>query len=159
MLMVSTSVQEYLRDRRPGVWKPILWETSSADRDFADAVAARARASMTHLLSSRQLVRAPAGMAAGVLDGIRAGRLQHPHMVYAMAGDTYTHEAWLQTFLYEDVKITIFFFIFATITFGVLSYHAMLNEKLRVERANASLRKRNCCGSRSRCSRTSCSMR
>jgi LytS/YehU family sensor histidine kinase len=43
-------------------------------------------------------------------------------------------------FVYEDVKISVFFFTFTTITFGVLSYHAMQNEKLRVERANASLR-------------------
>ena len=62
------------------------------------------------------------------------------HAVYALAGETYLHTAWPGIYLYEDVKMTVFFFIFATITFGVLSYHAMLNEKLRVERINASLR-------------------
>jgi hypothetical protein len=30
ILMVSTSVQEYLRDHDHGIWKPMLWETSSA---------------------------------------------------------------------------------------------------------------------------------
>ncbi|EEF25698.1 conserved hypothetical protein [Ricinus communis] len=62
------------------------------------------------------------------------------HAVYALAGDTYTHEGWAKTYLYEDIKMTVFFFIFATITFGVLSFHAMLDEKLRVERANSALR-------------------
>lgn len=62
------------------------------------------------------------------------------HAVYALAGETYLHTTWPEIYLYEDVKMTVFFFIFATITFGVLSYHAMLNEKLRVERINASLR-------------------
>ena len=46
----------------------------------------------------------------------------------------------LEVYLYEDIKMTVFFAIFSAITFGVLSYHAMLEEKLRVERMNASLR-------------------
>ena len=62
------------------------------------------------------------------------------HAVYAWMGETYEHEGWAGVYLYEDIKMTIFFSIFVAITFGVLSFHAMLEEKLRVERANASLR-------------------
>ncbi|MEV4779504.1 sensor histidine kinase [Burkholderia sp. LMU1-1-1.1] len=142
LLMTTTAVQEYLRDNDHGVWKPILWETSSA---FTGTVLLILQRYFTrrydHLISSplrwfsRQLVWLPVYWLAFVpiAFGIR-------HVVYRLAGDTYKHHAWPQVYLYEDVKMTVFFFIFATITFGVLSYHAMLNEKLRVERINASLR-------------------
>ncbi|USX29129.1 histidine kinase [Oxalobacteraceae bacterium OTU3CINTB1] len=142
LLMTTTAVQEYLRENDHGVWKPILWETSSA---FTGTVLLILQRYFTrrhdHLISSplrwffRQLAWLPVYWVAFVpiAFGIR-------HVVYRLAGETYTHHAWPQVYLYEDVKMTVFFFIFATITFGVLSYHAMLNEKLRVERVNASLR-------------------
>jgi two-component system LytT family sensor kinase len=142
LLMITTAVQEYLRDNDHGVWKPMLWETSSA---FTSSLLILAQRYFTrrhdHLIASplrwfaRQLAWLPVYWLAFVpiAFGIR-------HVVYALAGETYKHSAWPAVFLYEDVKITVFFFMFATITFGVLSYHAMLNEKLRVERVNASLR-------------------
>jgi two-component system LytT family sensor kinase len=142
ILMVLTAVQEYLRDHDHGIWKPVLWESSSAlIATFLMLLQRRATRKYDHLLSSplqwfaRQLVWLPVYWVAFVplAFSIR-------DMVYAAAGDTYTHEAWLKVFVYEDVKMTIFFSIFTSITFGVLSYHAMQNEKLRVERANASLR-------------------
>ena len=141
VLMVSTSVQEYLRDDGQDLWKPILWETSSAFTGTLLLLSQRyftrrydALVSLPGRWFARQLVWLPVYWIAfvPVAFSIR-------HLVYAMAGEVYTHTPWPQTFLYEDVKITIFFFIFATITFGVLSFHAMLNEKLRVERVNASL--------------------
>lgn len=142
LLMTTTAVQEYLRDHDHGLWKPILWETSSALTGTMLIVMQRYfTRRYDHLISSplrwfaRQLVWLPVYwiVFVPVAFGIR-------HAVYGLAGETYTHHAWPQVYLYEDVKMTVFFFIFATITFGVLSYHAMLNEKLRVERINASLR-------------------
>ena len=142
ILMISTSVQEYLRSHDHGVWKPILWESSSA---FTSTLLLLAQRHYTrrydHLIHAplrwfaRQLAWLPAYwlIFVPIAFGTR-------HAVYALAGDTYTHEGWARTYLYEDIKMTMFFFIFATITFGVLSFHAMLDEKLRVERANASLR-------------------
>lgn len=142
LLMTTTAVQEYWRENDHGVWKPILWETSSA---FTGTLLILAQRHFTrrydHLISSplrwfaRQLAWLPVYWVVFVpiAFGIR-------HAVYALAGETYPHTAWPEIYLYEDVKMTVFFFIFATITFGVLSYHAMLNEKLRVERINASLR-------------------
>jgi two-component system LytT family sensor kinase len=142
MLLVITAVQDYLRNHDHGVWKPILWETSSAlIASFLIVMQRRATRKHDHLLSSplqwfaRQLVWLPVYWVVFVpaVFGIR-------HAVYAAAGDTYTHEAWLPVFIYEDIKISVFFCTFTTIIFGVLSYHAMQNEKLRVERANAALR-------------------
>ncbi|GJJ00078.1 hypothetical protein RugamoR64_06160 [Duganella rhizosphaerae] len=142
LLMNVTAVQEYLRDHEHGVWKPIVWESSSALTGTLLLLAQRHfTRRYDHLLAqplrwfARQLVWLPIYwvLFVPIAFGIRAG-------VYALAGETYEHLPWPQTFMYEDVKMTVFFSIFATIMFGVLSYHAMQNEKLRVERVNASLR-------------------
>lgn len=141
-LMIATSMQEYLRDEHEMLWRPVLWETSSAvastllllaqrryTRQYDALVATPAR------WFARQLRWLPLYWIAFVpiAFGIR-------HAVYALAGMHYTHTPWPQTFLYEDVKMTVFFSLFTTIVFGVLSFHAMLNEKLRVERVNTALR-------------------
>jgi hypothetical protein len=142
LLMNVTAVQEYVRDHHHDVWKPILWESSSA---LTGTVLLLLQRHFTrkydHLLHSparwfaRQLVWLPVYWVAfvPVAFGIR-------HAIYAMAGQSYTHTPWPETFLYEDIKMTVYFSIFTTIMFGVLSYHAMQNEKLRVERANAAMR-------------------
>jgi hypothetical protein len=141
-LMIATSVQEYLRDEHEMLWRPVLWEASSA---FASTLLLLAQRHYTKKYDTlvatpsrwfaRQLLWLPLYWTAFVpiAFGIR-------HAVYALAGMRYTHMPWPQTFLYEDVKMTIFFSLFTTILFGVLSYHAMLNEKLRVERVNSALR-------------------
>lgn len=142
LLMITTSVQEYLRDHDHGLWKPILWESSSALTGTLLLLAQRHYTRQyDHLLVSplrwfaRQLVWLPVYWIAFVpiAFGMR-------HAVYALMGERYPHGGWASIYLYEDIKMTVFFCIFATITFGVLSFHAMQEEKLRVERANASLR-------------------
>jgi hypothetical protein len=142
ILMVSTSVQEYLRGHDHGIWKPILWETSSALTGTLLLLAQRRYTRQYDALIAtplrwflRQLAWLPVYwiMFVPIAFGLR-------HAIYALMGETYTHEGWLQVYLYEDIKMTMFFSIFATITFGVLSFHAMLDERVRVERANASLR-------------------
>jgi hypothetical protein len=142
LLMISTAVQEYLRDHDHGMWKPVLWETSSAltctllllaQRHFTRRYDYLVHAPLRWF--ARQLVWLPVYWLAFVPVAFGSR-----YAVYALAGDAYTHGGWAEVFLYEDIKMTVFFFIFATITFGVLSFHAMLDEKLRVERANASLR-------------------
>lgn len=142
LLMITTSVQEYLRDHRHDLWKPILWESSSALTGTLLLLAQRRFTRKYDALVAtplrwfaRQLAWLPVywTLFVPVAFGIR-------HAVYALAGQEYPHGGWLEVYLYEDIKMTVFFCIFATITFGVLSFHAMLDEKLRVERANASLR-------------------
>jgi LytS/YehU family sensor histidine kinase len=142
ILMITTSVQEYLRDHDHGVWKPVLWEGSSALTGTLLLLAQRHfTRRYDHLIDAplrwfaRQLAWLPVYWLTFVplAFGMR-------HAVYALAGEHYPHGDWGGIYLYEDIKMTVFFFIFATITFGVLSFHAMLDEKLRVERANTSLR-------------------
>lgn len=142
VLMISTSVQEYLRGHDDGVWKPVLWETTSAltgtmllllQRRYTRQYDALVATPLRWFL--RQLVWLPAYWIAFVpiAFGMR-------HAVYDLMGEPYPHESWASVYLYEDIKMTVFFSLFTAITFGILSFHAMLNERLRVERASSALR-------------------
>ncbi|MRW90583.1 sensor histidine kinase [Duganella sp. FT80W] len=142
LLMISTAVQEYLRDHHHDLWKPVLWESSSAltgtllllaqrrfTRKYDALIATPGRWFLRQLPWLLVFWTAFVPIAFGIR-----------HAVYALAGQEYPHEGWLQVYLYEDIKMTVYFFIFATIAFGLLSFRAMQEEQLRVERANASLR-------------------
>lgn len=143
VLMVSTSVQEYLRDHDHGIWKPILWETSSALVGTLLLLAQRRQTRKYDVLITNaplrwflhQLAWLPVYWVLFVpaAFGIR-------HAVYDAMGEVYPHEGWIKVYLYEDIKMTVFFSIFVAITFGVLSFHAMLEERVRAVRAQASLR-------------------
>jgi hypothetical protein len=134
-MMVATAVQDFLRNDDGPLWQPVLWESSSA-LVATILLAAQRYATRRYdgLLASparwfaRQALWLPVWwlLFTPLAFGIR-------HAVYAFAGLTYEHDGWAATFLYEDVKISIFFAIFTLITFGVLSFRA-------AEQANAQLR-------------------
>jgi hypothetical protein len=141
-LMIVTAVQDALRDGEHAIWKPILWESSSALIGTALLVAQRLHTRRyDHLLATplrwfgRQLLWVPVYWCTFVpmVFGIR-------HAVYALAGDVYRHEDWPRIFLYEDVKISVYFGLFVLIQFGLLSYRALMEERLRAEQANNLLR-------------------
>lgn len=141
-LMVSVAVQDYAREEGTAYWQPVLWETSSV---FAATLLLLIQRHFTrrhdHLLAypgrwfARQLAWLPMYWIAftPIAFGIR-------HGVYALAGQAYEHEPWLETFFYESAKLTVFIAMFYLIRFGMLSYQELLEEKVRVERANALLR-------------------
>ncbi|MGV7206918.1 sensor histidine kinase [Oxalobacteraceae bacterium A2-2] len=142
MLMIATAVQDYLRDGGHELWKPVLWEGSSAVvGTLLLLLQRRATRRHDHLVTqparwfARQLPWLLVYWAAFVplAFGIR-------HAVYALAGQRYTHGGWAEVFLYEDIKMTVFFSIFVIILFGVLSYHALQQEKLLAAQADAALR-------------------
>lgn len=141
-LMIITAVFDMVRDGESGLWKPVLWEGSSALTVTALLwLQRRFTRRHDHLLGQplrwfgRQLLWAPVYWATfvPVAFSIR-------HAVYALAGDTYRHGGWAETFLYEDIKITVFFGIFVVIQFGLLSYRALMEEKVRAEQAATLLR-------------------
>lgn len=141
-LMIVTAVQDALRDGEHAIWKPILWESSSALIGTALLLAQRLHTRRyDHLIATplrwfgRQLLWVPVYWCAFVplVFGIR-------HGVYALAGDVYRHEDWPRIFLYEDVKISVYFGLFVLIQFGLLSYRALMEERLRAEQANNLLR-------------------
>src|SRR5690349_18074016 len=123
-MMVATAVQEFMRHEGSGpLWQPILWESSSM-------LVASLLLTMQRLGTRRYdgLLPTPAHWFARqavwlpvwwilftpLAFGIR-------HAVYAALGMEYRHEPWGETFLYENIKISIFVVIFTLITFGVLS--------------------------------------
>ncbi len=142
LLMVSVAVQDYVNDDGAAYWQPVLWETSSmvvmtmlllVQRHFSHRhIRLIATPRRWFLL---QLAWLPLYWAAftPLAFGIR-------HGVYALAGLSYEHDPWAATFVYESLKITVFFSLFVLIEFGILSYYELLEEKLRAEHANALLR-------------------
>ena len=134
-MMVATAVQDFLRHDEGPLWQPFLWESSSmAVATLLLAVQRIATRRHDSLLQTparwfaRQAMWLPAWwlLFTPLAFGIR-------HAVYAAAGMAYEHEPWPETFLYENIKISIFVVIFTLITFGVLSFRA-------AEQANAQLR-------------------
>lgn len=134
-MMVATAVQDFQRNDHGPLWQPILWESSSML--VATLLLAMQRlGSRRHdgLLATpvrwftRQALWLPVWwvLFTPLAFGIR-------HAVYAALGARYEHEPWAETFLYENIKISIFVAIFTLITFGVLSFRA-------AEKANAQLR-------------------
>jgi two-component system LytT family sensor kinase len=141
-MLVATAVQDYARDETDGYWKPILWETSSMFTvTLLLAIQFYFGRRHDHLLAhparwfAWQATWLPVYWIGFVpiAFGIR-------HAVYALAGQEYTHEPWGETVFYEAIKLTVFLGMFYMIRFGILSYQELLEEKVRVERANALLR-------------------
>jgi signal transduction histidine kinase len=142
-LMVAVAVQDYQGNYRDGaLWKPVVWETSSM------VVATILLLVQRHFTARHNgLVTSPwrwFGIQALWLPlywtafaplafGIRS-------VVYALAGQTYTHDPWPHVFLYESIKISIFIGLFTVIRFGILSYRQLLEAKLHAEQSTALLR-------------------
>ncbi|XLZ70995.1 histidine kinase [Massilia sp. SR12] len=134
-MMVATAVQDFQRNDQGPLWQPILWESSSMlvatlllalqrigsrRHDALLVTPARWFARQALWLPMWWLLFTPLAF------GIR-------HAVYAALGGRYAHEPWGETFVYENIKISIFIAIFTLITFGILSFRA-------AEKANAQLR-------------------
>lgn len=142
LLMITTEVQGYQRGGGLDLWKPVLWSASSGVTATLLLLIQR-RHSRRHdsLLGTpgrwfaRQFQWLPTYWIAFVpiTFAIR-------HGTYALLGQRYRHEPWLEVFLYEDVRMTVFFGASVVILFGMLSYHELQQEKLRAERANTLLR-------------------
>jgi sensor histidine kinase YesM len=142
-LMVAVAVQDYQANNHDGqIWKPVLWESSSmVVATFLLLVQRRGTRGIDALVTSpwrwfaAQALWLPMYWIAFVplAFGIRSA-------VYRLAGQVYTHAPWPHVFLYESIKISIFIGLFTVIRFGILSFRALLEAKLRAEQSNALLR-------------------
>ncbi|MBZ2208242.1 sensor histidine kinase [Massilia soli] len=142
VLMVSVAVQDYVRDGGTAIWQPLVWESSSmVTATVLVLLQHRASARFNHLLATPwrwfaiQALWLPVYWIAFVplAFGLR-------HAAYALAGAQYQHEPWLDTFFYESLRITVFAGMFTLIRFGILSYHELLEEKLRAEKSRTLMR-------------------
>lgn len=124
LLMITTALQDALRNPAISWWEPLLWEGSSAVAAscwLLLGVCARERYAQYldrpllwfgyHL--RWLLVIAPTFIAA--VYGVR-------HGVYELAGRTYEHPSWLWVLVYESLKITLFAGLWLGILFGFDSY-------------------------------------
>ena len=141
-LMVLVALEDYRRDGGRAPWQPILWETSSA-------LVATALFALQRRFSAQHdaLVATPWRWFGQQLRwlplywfGFTPIVFALRHAVYALAGAHYDHEPWGEVFLYEALKMTLFFGLFTTIGFGLLSYREMMKERVRAEQAGALLR-------------------
>jgi two-component system LytT family sensor kinase len=142
LLLIITAVQDHARDGGAAHWKPVLWQTSSAiAASFLMWIQWRCTRDPRRDLASprrwfsRQLMWLPMYWAcfAPVAFGLR-------HGVYLLAGERYSHAPWGETFLYEDIKLLGYFFLFNVVLFGVFTYQAMVAETARAVQAAALLR-------------------
>ncbi|NHZ35012.1 sensor histidine kinase [Massilia rubra] len=141
-LLVSVAIEDYLRDGGTKLWQPVLWESSSmVAATFLLAIQRRFTRRYDYLLATPwrwfglQALFLPMYWVAFVpiAFGIR-------HAVYALAGASYEHEGWVETVVYESLKLSSFIGLFTVMVFGILSYQQLLEEKLRAEQASALLR-------------------
>ncbi len=141
-LMTATAVQDYVRDGGTRLWQPVLWEGSSLlVATLLLLLQRRATRRHDHLVATPRrwfLLQLPWLLVFWVAFVPLAFGIRHG--VYALVGDSYEHEAWLPTVLYEDVKISVFFGLFVLVTFGLLSWQAMVEEKLAAQRTAGLLR-------------------
>ncbi|MDN4054483.1 histidine kinase [Massilia sp. YIM B02763] len=138
-LMILVAVQDYIRNEHgSALWKPVLWEGSSAIVTTVLAlVQVRGSRADDRLLGTpwrwfaRQALWLPMYWIAFVplAFGLR-------HGVYALVGEIYRHDPPARLFLYESMKISIFVGLFTVIRFGIKSWRALLEAKLRAEQAN-----------------------
>jgi signal transduction histidine kinase len=63
----------------------------------------------------------------GALYGLR-------HGVRALFGLDYAHPPWPEVMAYESLKFSVFYILFAGVTFALRSYQALATERLRAER-------------------------
>lgn len=143
VLLVAVGVQDYLRNEHgTQLWKPLLWESSSMlAATGLMALQLRWTRRWRHLLATPwrwfglQALWLPYYwlLFTPIAFGIR-------HGVYALVGETYSHRPLGELFVYESVKITVFIGLLTAVRFGMLSYQALLQARLKAERANTLLR-------------------
>jgi two-component system LytT family sensor kinase len=139
-LMILVAIQDFQRNEHsPDIWKPILWEGSSAlVASVLVLVQLRYGRSPDELLGrplrwfARQALWLPFWWIAftPLAFGIR-------HGVYALLGATYEHGPWPGVFVYEAMKISIFVGLFMAVRFGIKSYLALIEARLRAQEAIA----------------------
>src|ERR1700741_2138091 len=120
LLMLAVGVQDYLRNGGKPLWQPILWETSSlAVATFWIVLQRRAgRRYAVHI--DRPLVwmvqhskGGPLVLLKFVPVGFGIG-----HGVYALVGATYNPEPWPEVWLYESIKLLVFYGLWMGLIFG-----------------------------------------
>lgn len=142
VLMIAVQLQDYVHDGGTRYWQPVLWESSSAlVVTVMLLIQRRLLRRYEHLLAkprrwfALQMACLPIYwlIFTSAVYAIR-------HGVYALVGDQYQHMPWSQVFVYESVRLSLYYSIFVALLFGIRSYQSLLKEKERAELSNRMLR-------------------
>jgi two-component system LytT family sensor kinase len=135
-LMVAVAVQDYRRDGGQHLWEPVLWESSSA------LVGTIIFYLQWPLLTNKSMLQTPRRWFLRLLTYLPLVCISFVcvtfsirHGVYSLVGSSYSHDPWLEVFIYESIKLSIFFGLFYVVVFGVQSYMFLVEEKANAERA------------------------
>ncbi len=124
LLMITTAVQDALRNPAISWWEPILWEgTSAVAATCWLLIASRTRERYAQYLDRPLLwfghhLRWLPLVVPSFIVAVYAVR----HGVYGLAGRSYQHPAWLWVFGYETLKLVLFAGLWLGIIFGFDSY-------------------------------------
>lgn len=137
LLMLTIALQDHLREPGAVWWKPLLWEGSSC---LAATVMLALRWRQTPRLDpwlsqplqwfARHLAWLPL-LAPAFVVAIFAIR----HGVYALLGERYTHAPWVDVFLYECTKFSLFYLLFVAMVFGLRTFAALAEQRVRAQQA------------------------
>jgi two-component system, LytTR family, sensor kinase len=134
--LAFVEVQDYRRGGGAELWKPLLWTGSSMlVATVITWLQWRRLTCIDHLLAtprrwfaaSLKWLPLAAPLFVVAIYAIR-------HAAYAALGRTYTHEPWTTVFIYEIVKFSSFYLMFAALIFGIRSHAALNQAQLRLER-------------------------
>jgi hypothetical protein len=124
LLMFSVAIQDYRHTGGRLLWQPLLWEgTSAIMATFWLVLQHRAEPRYQAYLDrplvwfAQHLKWLPLA-AVTFVGSVYAIR----HGVYALVGMRYTHEPWPQVFLYETIKLVLFFSLWLGIIFAFNSF-------------------------------------
>jgi len=134
VLMITTAVQDALRNPAISWWEPILWEGSSALAATCwILIAMRARERYAQYLDrplvwfgyqARWLLLVVPTFIIAVY-GVR-------HGVYELVGRHYQHPPWLWVFIYETLRLALFAGLWLGILFGFDSYTQWRSHRRRL---------------------------
>jgi two-component sensor histidine kinase len=133
-LMITVAIQDNLDDRGVRWWEPVLWEGSSCLVSTVWLILQRRVASdwdvyLTHPL--RWFGKHIAWLPVVIITFI-ASIYAIRHGVYAFTDEIYDHRGWVETFLYETVKIMLFSALWLCIIFGLESFGGWRRERERL---------------------------
>jgi two-component system LytT family sensor kinase len=132
LLMLLISVEDHRGD--PGIlwWEPVLWEGSSAViASVLLALQRRLTAGWPLSPPWRWFARHFAWLPLVALAFIPLV-FSLRHGVYALAGETYEHRAWLHLLFYEGIKLLLFAGLWLGIIFGLESFASWRQERERL---------------------------
>jgi hypothetical protein len=134
LLMLAVGVQDYLRNGGRHLWQPILWESSSLAVATFWIVLQRRAGRRYAVYIDRPLVWVgqhtkwlPLVLITWVpvVFAIR-------HGVYALVGATYNHEPWADVWIYESIKLMVFYGLWVGLIFGFDAFAQTQEQRQRL---------------------------